>query len=108
MPRENETRRSRRCPQPQQRMKIKFLLLAVTMALAATLSPAADLSAWEQRLGPAAPDDTGNDRPAHFMTPAIPFPNGPARVNPYQLGTPNADAADYWSDSGQVAYVPDG
>ncbi|MEO6004377.1 MAG: hypothetical protein ABIZ04_24930 [Opitutus sp.] len=67
-----------------------------------------DLAACEQRLGPAAPAQHGNDRPAHPVTPAIPFPGGPPRVNPYPVGSPNDDKADYWSDSGQLAYVSDG
>lgn len=29
------------------------------------------------------------------------------RANPYNVGEPNGDPTDYWSTSGQVAYVPD-
>ena len=83
-----------------------FFLAALTL-LASNRSAAIDLAGWEERLGPAAPAGP-NNRPAHPITPAIEFPGGPARVNPYQIGTPNKDKADYWSDSGQVAYVPDG
>lgn len=83
-------------------MKRLLLFLLAIPAFAA-------LTDWQTRLGPAYPILT-DTRPTTFVTPALPFvgTNIPARVNPYQLGTPNADAGDYWSDSGQVAYVPDG
>lgn len=84
-----------------------IVLFAAGFTLLAHSSHGSDLETWEQRLGPAAPEG-GPARPSHDITPAIPFPNGPVRVNPYQVGTPNDDKADYWSDSGQLAYVPDG
>ncbi|HTO02261.1 MAG TPA: hypothetical protein VL069_01105 [Opitutus sp.] len=98
------------------RVSILVTLAAMFSAVFGTNSLwAADLSTWEQRLGPSAPkrapaEDT---RPTHFVTPPIKFvpasgKNIPLRVDPYQIGKPNLDKADYWSDSGQVAYVPDG
>lgn len=88
-------------------MKLKFLFLTALALGSAAFSCAADIERWEDRLGPAATNDD-RERPDTYVSPAIPFPKGPLRVNPYQVGTPNEDKADYWSDSGQVAYVPDG
>ena len=109
------TKRKPRRPETFQRMTLGFsssTLLTIVALVASVFSSsgirAADLATWEQRLGPSAPKLAEDNRPEHPITPAIPFPGGPARVNPYQLGKPNADKGDYWSDSGQVAYVPDG
>lgn len=60
----------------------------------------------------AAPPVT-DDRPTNYVSPTFRWPGGfsggwPFRVDPYTLGTPNNDTNDYWSDSGQVAYDPDG
>lgn len=56
---------------------------------------------------PPPPTDT---RPLNYISPTHTFvgPNIPPRVQPYTLGTPNGDYGDFWSDSGQLAYVPDG
>jgi hypothetical protein len=47
-------------------------------------------------------------RPVHFVSPTFKFPieykNIPPRCAEYQLGTPNQDNADYWSDGGQAGY----
>lgn len=88
-------------------MKLKTFISALVVAYGVSSSSGADAAEWERRLGPAASEQRGS-QVEHPVTPAISFSQGPARVNPYQLGTPNDDKADYWSDSGQVAYLPDG
>lgn len=60
------------------------------------------------KLSPGAPDT----RPLTFKQPTMALTAAQAkvysiRVNPYELGTPGDDFGDYWSCSGQVAYVPD-
>lgn len=68
-----------------------------------------DQSTMEAKLGPTflqlSPSAT-DDRPTLFMQTAKSFANAYVRVSPYQIGAPVADN-DYWSDSGQVGYVPD-
>lgn len=62
-----------------------------------------DAAAVNQRLGPTQVDD----RPTLFKPASKPDPKGWARINPWELGTAPAPDGDYWSDSGQVGYVPD-
>lgn len=62
-----------------------------------------DSEAADRRLGPASKDD----RPTLFKPASKPDPNGWARINPWELGTAPAADGDYWSESGQVGYVPD-
>lgn len=56
-----------------------------------------------------APDTTPDTRPLHYVGGSFRFPadykNIPLRCDPYNLGTPNQDNGDYWSDSGQIAFV---
>ncbi len=47
-------------------------------------------------------------RPLNYVSPSYPFPKGPPRVHPYNFGTPNNYTGNYFSDSGQLAYTPDG
>lgn len=53
-------------------------------------------------LSPGAPDT----RPTLFK-PVSRTHSGFARINPFELGTAPSPDGDYWSDSGQVGYVPD-
>ena len=54
-------------------------------------------------LNPNAPED----RPTHPQREARPAPGYYIRVNPYDLGDAPGPENNYWSDSGQVGYVPD-
>lgn len=60
-----------------------------------------------ERLGPGEV----KGKPLNFVAESKPYKGLDGkirpRVNPYQLGAPSADYGDFWSDSGQVAYVPD-
>jgi hypothetical protein len=67
-------------------------------------------STMESRLGPAFLDLSPNvtdDRPTLFRPTSKPRTSGYIRTNPYEIGGPPVIDGDYWSDSGQVAYVPD-
>lgn len=67
---------------------------------------------WNARLGPsfeALNPNAEDDRPTNFKQESkeckLSFAN---RTNPYELGKDGCfQDNDYWSDSGQVAYVPD-
>jgi hypothetical protein len=61
------------------------------------------LGATFAALNPDAPDD----RPTLYKHPSTAYPKGFARINPWELGTAPSSDGDYWSDSGQVGYVPD-
>jgi hypothetical protein len=69
-----------------------------------------DRATMEKRLGPAFTDlnpTAVDDRPTLYRPPSIVRTWGYIRTNPYEVGgTPVADT-DYWSDSGQLGYVPD-
>ncbi|HEY4246508.1 MAG TPA: hypothetical protein VGM64_06595 [Lacunisphaera sp.] len=54
-------------------------------------------------LNPGAVDD----RPTLYKPTSTAYAKGIARINPWELGTAPASDGDYWSDSGQVGYVPD-
>lgn len=66
----------------------------------------------ETKFGPAFTDlspDAKDDRPTNYQPPSrvcdMSFAN---RINPYELGPEHCfPDNDYWSDSGQVGYVPD-
>jgi hypothetical protein len=75
------------------------------------------VSAWDktsvsERLGPtfeALNPNAADTRPTHFKPASkectLSFAN---RINPYELGAEGCkEDNDYWSDTGQVAYVPD-
>lgn len=53
-------------------------------------------------LNPGAPDD----RPTHPQRVSKMAPGFYSRINPYELGDAPATDGDYWSDTGQVGYVP--
>lgn len=55
-------------------------------------------------LNPGAPDT----RPTHYAPPSKPTTTGAyTRVSPWEVGEETLDDKDYWSESGQVAYIPD-
>lgn len=57
-----------------------------------------------EQLNPGAPDD----RPTIFTRESkMPPSKYYLRIKPYELGTPGDDYKDYWSETGQVGYVPD-
>lgn len=69
-----------------------------------------DRATMERRLGPSFLDLNPNapdDRPTLYRPPSYPRSGGYYRTNPYELGGPPKTDGDYWSDSGQVAYIPD-
>ena len=64
----------------------------------------------ELRFGPSFTDLSPNatdDRPTLYKPTSKPRSSGYIRTNPYELGTTPVLDNDYWSDSGQVGYVPD-
>lgn len=64
----------------------------------------------ETRLGPSFLDlspNASDDRPTLFRPTSKSRTSGYIRTNPYELGGPPVTDGDYWSDTGQVAYVPD-
>jgi hypothetical protein len=69
-----------------------------------------DVASVDARLGPDFEALNGaivaDTRPTLFMPPSTPWAAGYTRVNPYQIGGPPGPNGNYWSDSGQVAYVP--
>ncbi len=81
----------------------------LNVSLYKTLALSYDKATMEMRLGPSFldfNDGTPDARPTLYQQPSKSYASGYVRVNPYQLGTPVKDN-DYWSDSGQVGYVPD-
>lgn len=67
-------------------------------------------STMELRLGPSFTDlspGAPDDRPTLYRPPSYKRVDGYIRTNPYELGTNPSTDGDYWSESGQVAYVPD-
>jgi hypothetical protein len=62
------------------------------------------------RLGPTFSDlrpGAPEDRPFHEKRESKPANGYYIRVNPYELGDMPGPESNYWSDSGQVGYVPD-
>ncbi len=70
-----------------------------------------DADAVNARLGPTFEDlhtpCTPDERPTLFRPTSKGDPAGWHRINPWELGTAPEKDYDYWSDSGQVGYVPD-
>lgn len=69
-----------------------------------------DAAAVSARLGPdfaTLQPKAADNRPTLFQQTATPNPKGFARINPWELGKAPAKDGDYWSESGQVGYVPD-
>jgi hypothetical protein len=69
-----------------------------------------DATAIAARLGPdfaQLQPEAEDDRPTLYQQSPKPLPGGFARINPWELGEAPAPDGDYWSESGQVGYVPD-
>ena len=69
-----------------------------------------DRAAVDARFGPTfAVLNPGaiDTRPTLFKPVSHANPTGFTRINPWELGTAPASDGDYWSDSGQIGYVPD-
>src|SRR5688500_13053853 len=82
----------------------------LNLSVYSTLSSSFSKSTMESRFGPAFLDLSPNvtdDRPTLFRPTSKPRTSGYIRTNPYEIGGPPVTDGDYWSDSGQVAYVPD-
>ncbi|HYD85356.1 MAG TPA: hypothetical protein VEA63_14925, partial [Opitutus sp.] len=80
------------------------------LSLYGLLALSYDKATMEMRLGPSFLDLSPNapdTRPTLFRPVSHRRVNGYARTNPYELGGPPKTDGDYWSESGQVAYVPD-
>jgi hypothetical protein len=68
-----------------------------------------DKAMTEMRLGPAFADlspNAADDRPTLYRPPSFSRTSGYIRTNPYELGGPPKTDGDYWSESGQVGYIP--
>ncbi|HTO04994.1 MAG TPA: hypothetical protein VL069_14885, partial [Opitutus sp.] len=82
---------------------------ALNLPLYDLLALSYDKSTMELRFGPSFSDLSPNapeNRPTLFKPTSKANSLSYIRVNPYELGSPVKDN-DYWSDTGQVAYVPD-
>ncbi|HYP18032.1 MAG TPA: hypothetical protein VEQ65_12545 [Opitutus sp.] len=69
-----------------------------------------DKATMEMRFGPSFLDlspNAADTRPTLYRPPSYRRTGGYIRTNPYELGGPPVTDNDYWSESGQVAYVPD-
>src|ERR1700712_2051900 len=69
-----------------------------------------DAAALSERLGPTFAQlnlGAADNRPTLFKATSTANPKGFARINPWELGKAPASDGDYWSDSGQVGYIPD-
>jgi hypothetical protein len=67
-------------------------------------------STMEARLGPGFLDlspTATDDRPWLYRPLSKARTSGYIRTNPYEIGGPPVTDGDYWSDSGQLGYVPD-
>ncbi|HYD83964.1 MAG TPA: hypothetical protein VEA63_07915, partial [Opitutus sp.] len=83
---------------------------SLNLSLYGLLALSYDKSTMETRLGPAFLDlspSVKDDRPTLFRPTSKAYPTGYVRVNPFELGTKPAKDGDYWSEAGQVGYVPD-
>jgi hypothetical protein len=83
---------------------------SLNLAVYNSLATGVDAASIEMRLGPSFLDlnpNAAENRPTWFTPASIPRTSGYIRSNPYQLGTNPSSDTDYWSDSGQVGYVPD-
>ena len=64
----------------------------------------------DARLGPtflALNPGATDTRPTVYKPSSKAYPKGFTRINPWELGKAPSPDTDYWSDSGQVGYVPD-
>lgn len=68
-----------------------------------------DKATMEKRFGPSFLDlspKAADDRPTLYRPASIARTSGYIRTNPYELGGPPKTDSDYWSDAGQLGYVP--
>lgn len=80
------------------------------LSLYNALTSTYDAATMEVRLGPGFADLSPNateDRPTLFQPTSKPRTSGYIRTNPYEIGGPPVTDSDYWSDSGQVGYIPE-
>ena len=78
-------------------------------ALYHKIATGVDKATMELRLGPSFLDlspGASDDRPTLYRPPSYPRTSGYIRTNPYELGGPPKTDGDYWSESGQVGYIP--
>ncbi len=83
---------------------------SLDLSLYGLLALSYDKATMEMRLGPSFLDLNPNapdDRPTLYKPASYKRTSGYIRTNPYELGGPPVTDGDYWSESGQVAYVPD-
>jgi hypothetical protein len=69
-----------------------------------------DKPTMETRLGPSFLDlspNASDDRPTLYCPAHKPYDAGYIRVNPYEVGDSPVVDNNYWSDGGQVGYIPD-
>jgi hypothetical protein len=69
-----------------------------------------DAAAIESRLGPDFAEmnvGVADTRPTLFLPTSKVYAKGYTRINPWQIGKAPISGGQYWSDSGQVGYVPD-
>jgi hypothetical protein len=80
------------------------------LSLYGLLALSYDKDTMEMRLGPSFLDlspTAPDDRPTLFQPTSKTRTSGYIRTNPYELGSNPKTDGDYWSESGQVGYVPD-
>jgi hypothetical protein len=83
---------------------------SLNLATYGTFALSYDKLTMEQRLGPSFLDlspSAVDDRPTLYRPPSYTRSWGYIRTNPYEIGGPPVADSDYWSDSGQLGYVPD-
>lgn len=80
-------------------------------AIYAAASLSWDSAAITARLGPTFAElnpGAADDRPTLYKPDSkVPSSGYYVRINPYEIGTAPGPDSDFWSDSGQVAYIPD-
>lgn len=82
----------------------------LNLSMYAAMANNYDKASMETRLGPAFADlspNAADDRPTWYQPPSKARSSGYVRTNPYELGGTPVKDGDYWSDSGQVGYIPD-
>ena len=83
---------------------------SLDLSLYTRLASSYDKATMELRFGPSFLDlspNAADDRPSLYQPTSKPRSSGYIRTNPYEIGGPPVTDGDYWSDSGQVGYVPD-
>jgi len=83
---------------------------SLNLSLYGQLALSYDKATMEMRMGPSFLDLSPNatdDRPTLYRPKSYTRTSGYIRTNPYELGSSPVTDSDYWSESGQVGYVPD-